>query len=85
MKHLKRNLGLLFICDTLLLIVCLTFTIQKFIHHPQMSFGLIALLIVDFIVLSTFCSLLTIAVQYIIKKIKERKQQQENSHPDEKK
>ena len=77
MKHLKRNLILIFIADTLLLIACLVFTVQKFIHHPQMSLELIILLIFDFIVLSTFCSLLTIAVQYIIRKIKARKKQKE--------
>ena len=77
MKHLKRNLILVFIADTLLLIACLAFTFQKFIHHPQMSLELIILLIFDFIVLSTFCSLLTIAVQYIIRKIKARKKQKE--------
>ena len=76
MKHLKRNLILIFIADTLLLIACLAFTVQKFIHHPQMSLELIILLI--FVVLSTFCSLLTIAVQYIIRKIKARKKQKEN-------
>ena len=42
-----------------------------------MSLELIILLIFDFIVLSTFCSLLTIAVQYIIRKIKARKKQKE--------
>ena len=78
MKHLKRNLILIFIADTLLLIACLAFTVQKFIHHSQMSLELIILLIFDFIVLSTFCSLLTIAVQYIIRKIKARKKQKEN-------
>lgn len=78
MKHLKRNLILIFIADILLLIACLAFTVQKFIHHPQMSLELIILLIFDFIVLSTFCSLLTIAVQYIIRKIKARKKQKEN-------
>ena len=78
MKHLKRNLILIFIADTLLLIACLAFTVQKFIHHPQMSLELIILLIFDFIVLSTFCSLLTIAVQYIIRKIKARIKQKEN-------
>lgn len=79
MKHLKRNLILIFIADTPLLIACLAFTVQKFIHHPQMSLELIILLIFDFIVLSTFCSLLTIAVQqYIIRKIKARKKQKEN-------
>lgn len=77
MKHLKRNLGLIFICDTVLLLLCLTLTIQKLVNHPQMSFGLIILLIVDFVVLSTFCSLLTIAVQYIVKKIREHKRQKE--------
>ena len=45
MKHLKRNLILIFIADTLLLIACLAFTVQKFIHHPQMSLELIILLI----------------------------------------
>lgn len=78
MKHLKRNLILIFIADTLLLLACLAFTVQKFIHHPQMSLELIVLLIFDFIVLSTFCSLLTIAAQYIIRKIKARKKQKEN-------
>ena len=77
MKHLKRNLILVFIADTLLLIACLAFTVQKFIHYPQLSLDLIILLIFDFIVLSTFCSLLTIAVQYIIRKIKARKKQKE--------
>ena len=77
MKHLKRNLILVFIADPLLLLACLAFTVQKFIHHPQMSLELIILLIFDFIVLSTFCSLLTIAVQYIIRKIKARKKQKE--------
>ena len=77
MKHLKRNLILIFIADTLLLIACLAFTVQKFIHHPHMSLELIILLIFDFIVLSTFCSILTIAVQYNIRKIKARQKQTE--------
>ena len=77
MKHLKRNLILVFIADTLLLIACLAFTVQKFIHHPQMSLELIILLIFDFIVLRTFCSLLRIAVQNIIRKIKALRKQKE--------
>ena len=78
MKNLKRNLTLIFIANALLLIACLAFTIQKFFGHPQMSFGLIILLIVDFIVLSTFCSLLTVGVQYIVREVKERKKQKED-------
>lgn len=78
MKNLKRNLILIFIADALLLVACLAFTVQKFISHPQLSFGLIVLLIIDFIILSTFCSLLTVAFQYIIRKIKERKKQKED-------
>ncbi|HIX01653.1 MAG TPA: hypothetical protein H9861_02745 [Candidatus Ligilactobacillus excrementigallinarum] len=73
MKHLKRNLILIFLADTLLLIACLAFSIQQIMAHPHLSFGMILLLIVDFVVLSSFISLLTVAVQYFVRKIKERK------------
>lgn len=73
MKHLKRNLIIIFIINAIVLIGCLAFTIQQFSLHPSLSLGMILLLIVDFIVLSTFTSLMTIAIQYLVKKIKERR------------
>ena len=74
MKHLKRNLILIFIVNAVLLAGCLIFTFSKMMAHPQLSFGMIILLFIDFIILSSFITLITIGVRLITMKIKNKKQ-----------
>ncbi|MGX5378166.1 hypothetical protein ACWCL1_07985 [Ligilactobacillus sp. LYQ135] len=73
MKNLKRNLLLIFIANAILLAGFLAVTIQKFTLNPQLTFGVIVLLVVDFVLLSTFTSLLTIGIQFIIRKVRQNK------------